>query len=102
MVDPDLMIGNVTCAIHRSRFRGSHYQIDEEKPSRRWMLELTQIPETFVSGRDFGSAPTGGAPVRADAQSRFFRCTSGAAGLMCVSRPSGHGFFLSYTRQRIF
>jgi predicted N-acetyltransferase YhbS len=32
----------------------------------------------------------------------YFRCTSRVAGLTCLSRHSGHGFFLSNKRQRTF
>ena len=31
-----------------------------------------------------------------------FRCRSRRTGLTCRSRPSGHGFFLSRARQRVF
>jgi hypothetical protein len=100
MNDPSLTNGNVLCAIHRKRFRDTDYG-DGEKPSRRWLLELTRFPAVFSNGRGFGS------PIRVLRYGRtlrvgFYRCTSRATGLTCISRRSGHGFVLSNTRQRRF
>ena len=103
MVDPDVYNGNVTCAIHRRRFRGSG-GFDEEKPSRRWFVDVTRLPQVFLSRRDFGSAPPKLLRYGQTLRVGFFRCTSRPAGLTCVSRSSGHGFFLSSRNksQRVF
>jgi hypothetical protein len=101
MVDPNLTIGNVTCAIHRKRFRETH-DGDGEKASRRWFLDLTRFSVVFPSGRGFGSAPIRVLRYGQTLRVGFYRCTSRATGLTCISRRSGHGFVLSNTRQRRF
>ena len=105
MVDPNLLIGNVTCGIHRHRFKCVGLTCDIENAfSRRWTLQVTQTASVYRSRRPFGSAPT---RVLRSGQSLavgYFRCTSRAAGLTCGSLRSGHGFSLSKnnTSQRVF
>lgn len=102
MVDPNVAYGNVTCGINRNRFRGSHSGFDSEKPSRRWFVDVNQFPVVEVSTRPFGSSPVRVLRYGQTLRVGFFRCTSRVAGLTCVSRHSGHGFFLSSRRQRTF
>lgn len=105
MVDPNLQIGNVTCRIHRNRFTCVGRTCDFENAySRRWSVGVTQIATVWRNRQHLGSAPT---RVLRSGQSLtvgYFRCTSRAAGLTCVSRRSGHGFFLSKNNksQRLF
>src|SRR6476620_105393 len=56
MVDPNVAYGNVTCGIHRNRFRGT-LSGELEKPSRRWFVDVNQIALVDVSRRPFGSSP---------------------------------------------
>ena len=102
MVDPNVYNGNVTCGIHRNRFRGSRSGFDSEKPSRRWFVNVNQFALVEVSTRPFGSSPVRVLRYGQTLRVGFFRCTSRVAGLTCVSRHSAHGFFLSNTRQRTF
>jgi len=102
MVDPKAANGNVTCGIHRNRFRGSRSGPDAEKPSRRWFVGVNQIALVEVSTRPFGSSPMRVLRYGQTLRVGFFRCTSRVAGLTCLSRHSGHGFFLSNKRQRTF
>jgi hypothetical protein len=105
MVDPNLLNGNVTCGIHRSRFTCVGPTCDVENAhSRRWSVGVTQHAAVSRSRQPFGSTST---RVLRSGQSvvvGYFRCTSRAAGLTCVSRRSGHGFFLSSDNksQRLF
>jgi hypothetical protein len=102
MVDPDVAYGNVTCGIHRHRFRGSRSSFDSEKPSRRWFVDVNQVAVVDVSTRPFGSSPMRVLRYGQTLRVGFFRCTSRIAGLTFLSRPSGHGFFLSNKQQRTF
>ena len=102
MVDPNVAYGNVTCGIHRDRFRGSHSDFDSEKPSRRWFVNVTQFALVEVDARGFGSSPVRVLRYGQTLKVGYFRCTSRVAGLTCLSRHSGHGFFLSNQRQRTF
>jgi hypothetical protein len=102
MVDPNIPNGNVTCGINRNRFRGSHSRIDGEKPSRRWFVDVTHFPLVEVSTRLFGSSPARVLRYGQTLRVGFFRCTSRVAALKCLSRHSGHGFFLSDKQQRTF
>jgi hypothetical protein len=104
MVDPDLSIGNVTCAIHRHRFRCSRPCDLEKAASRRWHVDVTRVAQVGQSRRGLGSAPTRVLRPGQALTVGNFRCTSRAVGLTCVSRPSGHGFFLSKDNksQRLF
>jgi len=102
MVDPNVTYGNVTCGIHRNRFRGSRSGLDAEKPSRRWLVDVNQLPVVDVSTRLFGSSPVRVLRYGQTLRVGFFRCTSRVGGLTCLSRRSGHGFFLSNERQRTF
>ncbi|MFL6069717.1 MAG: DUF6636 domain-containing protein [Actinomycetes bacterium] len=102
MVDPNVAYGNVTCGIHRNRFRGSRSDFDSEKPSRRWFVDVNQVAVVDVSTRPFGSSPVRVLRYGQTLRVGFFRCTSRVAGLTCLSRPSRHGFFLSNKQQRTF
>ena len=102
MVDPNAYNGNVECGIHRNRFRGSRSGIDSEKPSRRWLVTVRNLAVVDVSTRPFGSSPVKVLRYGQTLRVGFFKCTSRVAGLTCVSKPSGHGFFLSDKRQRTF
>jgi len=104
MVDPNLLIGNVTCAIHRNRFRCSGPCDLEQNASRRWYVDVTRIAELGQSRRGLGSAPTRVLRSGQTLTVGYFRCTSRPAGLTCVSTHSGHGFFLSKNdrSQRLF
>jgi hypothetical protein len=104
MVDPNVAYGNITCGIHRNRFRGSHSGFDPgaEKPSRRWFVNVTQFALVEVSTRPLGWSPVRVLRYGQTLRVGYFRCTSRIAGLTCLSRHSGHGFFLSNTRQRTF
>ena len=102
MVDPNVAYGNVTCGIHRNRFRGSRSDFDSEKPSRRWFVDVNQFAVVDVSTRPFGSSPVRVLRYGRTLRVGFFRCTSRVAGLTCLSRSSGHGFFLSNKQQRTF
>ena len=107
MVDPNLLIGNVTCGIHRHRYKCVGPTCDQEDAySRQWFVDVDRFAtvERNNRGRPFGSAV---ARVLRPGQSLtvgYFRCTSRAVGLTCVSRRSGHGFFLSTNNksQRLF
>jgi len=107
MVDPNLLIGNVTCGIHRHRYRCVGVTCDQENAySRQWFVDVDRIATVGPNnrGRPFGTAPT---RVLRSGQSLtvgHFRCTSRPAGLTCVSMRSGHGFFLSHNNksQRLF
>jgi hypothetical protein len=104
MVDPNQLIGNVTCATHRNRYRCSGPCDLENNASRRWYVDVTRIAEVGQSRRGLGSAPTRVLRSGQALTVGYFRCTSRAAGLTCVSRHSGHGFFLSKNNksQRLF
>lgn len=102
MVDPNVAFGNVTCGIHRNRFRGSRSGFDSEKPSRRWFVQVNKPAWVEVSTRLFGSSPVRVLRYGQTLRVGFFRCTSRLAGLTCLSRDSGHGFFLSNKQQRTF
>jgi hypothetical protein len=103
IVDPNVAYGNVTCGIHRNRLRGSRGdQFDSEKPSRRWFVDLNKLALVEVSTRLSGSSPVRVLRYGQTLRVGCFRCTSRVAGLTCLSRHSGHGFFLSNKRQRTF
>ena len=102
MVDPNVAYGTVICGINRNRFRGSTDGLDGEKPSRRWLVTVKNLPWVEVSTRRFGSSPVRVLQYGQTLRFRFFRCTSRVAGLTCLSRESGHGFFLTNKRQRTF
>jgi hypothetical protein len=105
MVDPNLLIGNVTCAIHRHRFKCVGLTCDEENGySRRWFVDVAQVAIVDRSRRPFGSSSIRVLRSGRSLTVGYFRCVSGAAGLTCLSRRSGHGFFLSKDnkRQRLF
>jgi Family of unknown function (DUF6636) len=103
MVDPNVRSGNVICGIHRNRFRRTRSGPDgAEKPSRRWWVTVTNPAVVDVETRGFGSSPVRVLRYGLTLRVGFFRCTSRVAGLTCVSRHSGHGFFLSNKRQRTF
>ena len=102
MVDPNVAYGNVTCGIHRNRFRGSRGGFDWEKPSRRWLVTVNNPAVVEVSTRPFGLSPVRVLRYGQTLSVGFFRCTSRVAGLICLSRGSGHGFFLSNKRQQTF
>jgi hypothetical protein len=104
MVDPNLLNGNVTCGIHRNRFRCSGPCDLENNASRRWYVDVTRFAEVWGSRRGLGSTPTRVLRPGQALTVGYFRCTSRAAGLTCVSRHSGHGFFLSKNNksQRLF
>jgi hypothetical protein len=89
MVDPNVAYGNVTCGIHRNRFRGSQSGFDAEKPSRRWFVNVNQFALVEVSTRLFGSSPVRVLRYGQTLRVGFFRCTSRVAGLTCLSRHSG-------------
>ena len=102
MVDPNVPNGNVTCGINRNRFRGSHSDFDHEKSSRRWFVDVTHFGLVEVGSRPIGSSPARVLRYGQTLRVVFFRCTSRVAGLTCLSRHSGHGFFLSKNQQRTF
>ena len=104
MVDPNVANGNVECGINRNRFRGSHSGsiVGAEKPSRRWLVNVNQFAVVDVSTRGFGSSPVRVLRYGQTLRVGFFRCKSRVAGLTCLSRRSGHGFFLSDKQQRTF
>lgn len=105
MVDPNLLNGNVTCGIHRNRFKCLGPTCDvEDGYSRRWFVDVTRIATVQRSRRPFGSAPTRVLRSGQSLTAGYFRCTSRTTGLTCVSRRSGHGFFLSNNNksQRLF
>jgi hypothetical protein len=104
MVDPDLLIGNVTCGIHRNRFRCSGPCDLERVASRRWFVDVSRVSLVGVSRRGLGSAPTRVLRPGQAVTVGYFRCVSRAAGLTCSSRRSGHGFFLGKNNksQRLF
>jgi hypothetical protein len=105
IVDPNLLIGNVTCGIHRHRFTCVGPTCDVESGySRRWSVDVTRIATVERSRRPLRSVQT---RVLRSGQSLtvgYFRCTSRTTGLTCVSRRSGHGFFLGNNNksQRVF
>jgi hypothetical protein len=99
IVDPNTLSGNVGCAIHRNRNRCPGYCGLEKEASRRWYVDVTRSAEVFRSARNLG---TDSPRVLRSGQTvtvGYFRCTSRAAGLTCVSRHSGHGFFLGKHNQ---
>ena len=104
MVDPNLSIGNVTCAIHRNQFRCSRPCDLEKAASRRWHVDVNRVAQVGQSRRGCGSAPTRVLRPEQALTVGHFRRASRATGLTCVSRPSGHGFFLSKNNksQRLF
>jgi hypothetical protein len=95
MVEPNLLNGNITCGIHRNLNRCPGYCGIEWEASRRWSLSATGIAAVFRSPRNLGTGPPRVLRFGHALTVGYFRCTSHAAGLMCVSRHSGHGFFLS-------
>ena len=104
MDDPSLLSGDVTCAIHRNRNRCPGPCDLESQSSRRWYVGVTRIASVYKSRRGF---PGPRAKVLRRGQKLtvgYFHCASRAAGLTCVSRRSGHGFFLSKNNknQRLF
>ena len=101
MVAPDTVSGNVVCAMHRNQYRGT-LRGDQEKRSRRWHVDVMRVALVGWSGRGFGGPPVRVLRYGQTLRVGFFRCTSRAAGLTCVSRHSGHGFFLSNKNQRTF
>jgi hypothetical protein len=105
MVDPNTLIGNVTCGIHRHRFRCVPRGCDEEsRCSRRWFVDLDRFATVSGSCRPLGADRPRVLRFGQSLTFPFFRCTSQANGLTCVSRRSGHGFFLSKNNksQRLF
>jgi hypothetical protein len=95
MVDPNLLNGNVTCGIHRNRFRCSGICDVEKHVSRRWFVDVTRRAIVMRNRRGLGSDLPGVLRPGQSVTVGYFRCTSRALGLTCVSRRSGHGFFLS-------
>ena len=98
-------IGNVTCAIHRNRFRCSG-PCDLEKNCLA-PLVCRRDPHCGTGGES--TRPSDRAPTRVLRSGQaltvgYFRCTARAAGLTCVSRHSRHGFYLSTNNesQRLF
>lgn len=105
MVDPNLSSGNVECGIHRNRFRCADPACDVETGySRRWLVQVTQVASVERSRRPFGTSPKRVLRYGQSLTVGHFRCTARKAGLTCVSRRSGHGFFLGKDneRQRVF
>ena len=101
MVDPNILSGNVTCARHRNKFRCSG-PCDLENLSRHWSVDVTRPGLTGISRRGFGGSPAKILRPGKTLSVGYFRCSSREAGLTCVSRPSGHGFFLNNNKQRVF
>jgi hypothetical protein len=105
VVDPNLLVGNVTCGIHRHRFSCVGVTCDVESGySRRWMVDVANVAVVDRSRRPFGSSPTRTLRPGRSLTAGYFRCTSRVAGLTCLSRRSAHGFFLSSDgrTQRVF
>jgi hypothetical protein len=105
MLDPNRLDGYLECAIHRNRNRCPGHCDVEWEASRRWTVDVTRIASVERDERPLGAGDRARV-LRSGQASRvgFFRCTSRDAGLTCVSRHSGHGFFLSENNesQRLF
>jgi hypothetical protein len=101
MTDPNVAYGNVVCAIHRKRFRGTG-DSDLEKPSRHWLVNLTAPASSSMSARPFSTTPVRVLRYGQTLKVGYFRCALRTTGLTCISTHSGHGFFLSGKRQRTF
>jgi hypothetical protein len=105
MVDPNTTVGNVTCALHSKGYttRGDVGNHDlTASRSLRWYVDFSRPALVAASRRELGSKPTRILQYGGTLSVGYFRCTSRVSGLTCTSRHSGHGFFLSRTRQRTF
>jgi hypothetical protein len=104
MLDPNRSDGYVECAIHRNRNRCPGYCDVEGQRSRHWTVDVTRIASVERDDRPFASGDPSVLRTGQALTVGHFRCTSRAAGLTCVSRDSGHGFFLSKNNksQRLF
>jgi hypothetical protein len=69
---------------------------------RHWLVQFSGPALKGSSRRELGSEQTRVLRSGETLSVGFFRCSSRVAGLTCVSRHSGHGFFLSGTTQRTF
>jgi hypothetical protein len=105
MVDPNITIGNVTCALHSKGYttRGDLGNHDlTANRSLRWHVDFSRPALVGPSRRELGSKPARILRYGQTLAVGYFRCRSRVAGLTCISRHSGHGFFLSRTRQRTY
>ena len=69
---------------------------------RHWMVLFSGPGLEGGTRRGLGSRPTRVLRLGGVLTAGFFRCTSTAAGLRCISRHSGHGFVIGQATQKTF
>ena len=104
MVDPNTTIGNVTCVMHSKGYT-TRGDLDNHgltaHAHRQWFVDYSR-PALAGGGRREVHGPMRVLRNGRALSVGYFRCVSGAAGLTCTSKHSGHGFFLSRAHQRTF
>src|SRR5262249_22435677 len=104
MVAPNTTMGNVDCAYARA-FSGETDSVTNDlyvHAHRHWLVQFSRPALVGSSRRGYGSAPVRALRLCQTLSGGYFRCESCTAGLTCISRHSGHGFFLGRATQRTF
>ena len=104
MRDPHTAAGYVDCAFAKA-LAGKMTPITHDvylQAHRHWLVQFSGPALKGSSRIGYGSEQTRVLRSGETLTVGFFRCSSRLAGLTCISRHSGHGFFLSSTKQRTF
>src|SRR5690242_901176 len=104
MLDPKTTVGNVDCVFAKA-LTGPWTTATHDlyaHAHRHWLVLYSGRARVGATRRGLGPRPTRRLSVGQTLRIGYFRCSSASAGLTCVSSHSGHGFFLSSARQRIF
>ena len=104
MLDAKTTAGNVDCAFAKA-LAGPTTPVTHDlyvHAHRHWLVLYSGHALAGSTRRGFGRPPTQSLSSGQALLIGNFRCSSASAGVTCVSKHSGHGFFLSSTRQRTF
>ena len=104
MLDTKTTVGNVDCVLAKA-LTGPWTTTSHDlyvHAHRHWLVSYSRRALVGATRRGLGPRPTRRLSVGQTLRIGYFRCSSALAGLTCMSSHSGHGFFLSSARQRIF
>ena len=104
MLDAKTTAGNVECVFAKS-LTGPTTSVTHDlyiHAHRHWLVLYSGHALVGSTRRGLGPPPSRSLSVGQVLRIGYFRCSSVSAGVTCVSRHSGHGFFLSSARQRTF
>jgi hypothetical protein len=87
-------VGGLTCVVIST---GS-----STKNPYAWRLDVTHRVTVFRTNQGVNGTPERTLAYGTTFRRGYFRCTSRMSGLTCASTYSGHGFFLSRSKQRTF